>query len=51
MGNSMDSPLNEIILSLVTSLSDRVKHMEAKLDTLGPGKRPLRQEDDSNFPK
>ena len=50
-GNSIDSPLSERILGLVTSLSDRVKHMEAKLDTLRPGKRPLSQEDDSNLPE
>ncbi|TVY25390.1 hypothetical protein LHYA1_G003729 [Lachnellula hyalina] len=45
IGNSMDSTLNERLLGLVTRLSNRVEHLEARLDTTGPEKRPLPQEE------
>jgi hypothetical protein len=34
-----EAPVNERILSLVTTLSERVQHLESKLDGLGPRKR------------
>lgn len=34
-----ETPINERILTLVTTLSERVKHLEAKLDGLEPRKR------------
>lgn len=42
----MDSSLNERLLGLVTRLSNRVEHLEARLDKIGPEKRPLPQEDE-----
>ncbi|KAH8683084.1 hypothetical protein BGZ60DRAFT_210942 [Tricladium varicosporioides] len=38
-GSTVDVSLNEKILSLVTTLSDRVKQLEVKLDGLQPKKR------------
>lgn len=35
----VEAPINERILSLVTTLSERVKHLESKLDGLEPRKR------------
>ncbi|TVY49520.1 hypothetical protein LOCC1_G000309 [Lachnellula occidentalis] len=46
IGHSMDSTLSERLLSLVTRLSNKVEHLEARLDTIGPGKRSLPQEDE-----
>ncbi|TVY93627.1 putative transcription factor [Lachnellula willkommii] len=42
----MASTLNERLLGLVTRLSNRVEHLEARMDTIGPEKRPLPQEDE-----
>ena len=36
----VDAPINERILSLVTTLAERVKNLETKLDGSGPRKRP-----------
>ena len=38
-GEDAEASINERILSLVTTLSERVKHLEAKLDDLPPRKR------------
>ncbi|TVY19089.1 putative transcription factor lepB [Lachnellula arida] len=46
IGDSMDSTLNERLLGLVTRLSNRVEHLEARMDTIGPEKRPLPQDDE-----
>lgn len=43
----IDSPINERILSLVTTLSERVKHLETKLDALEPRKRPPQDGNDA----
>ncbi|KAH6684399.1 hypothetical protein B0J14DRAFT_11637 [Halenospora varia] len=45
-GSTIDVSLNEKILSLVTTLSDRVKHLETKLDGLQPRKRRAAEEID-----
>ncbi|TVY85176.1 putative transcription factor lepB [Lachnellula suecica] len=49
MGNSIEPVLNEKVLGLVTSLSDRVNHLEEKLDALGPGKRSFHPDEGDGF--
>jgi hypothetical protein len=48
MGNHVDPSLNERMLGLVTDLSDRVKHLEEKLDNQGSGKRSLPPEESAD---
>ena len=46
----VETPINERILSLVTTLSERVKHLESKLDGLEPRKRSATDDPTNDSP-